>query len=279
MNIDSTTDTPEQVLAAIGNAQPEPVTPVVAEPVISAPPGEVPPEPVTPVVAEPVDDTTVGDVDTHKGGGFQRRIDKLTRKNYELKREMDALRSALQTSVEPVIKPDPDTFQTNAEYIDAMTEYQVDQALSARQTKTNDILQRTDVATKMEVFNASVADAKAGLHDYDTVVSSVNDIPVTEFVKSLIIGSNVGGKLIYALAKDRAELLRINSLEPIDAIEAIVRIKDKLAIDVPTVVPTTKAPTPIVPVQRVVSAMVGDPDPSNMSFKDYVAWRNKNKLK
>jgi hypothetical protein len=80
-------------------------------------------------------------------GGFQRRIDKLTREKADAARETEywrqqALRtSPVETKVETQkveAKPKEDDFQTHSEYVEALTDYKVNEKVKALKAEQNE---------------------------------------------------------------------------------------------------------------------------------------------
>lgn len=320
--ITSTTDSPEQVTAALGGlpqsqgaqaasttaatppAQTTPPDPVVkpAEVPAQAPkptetPAEVPP--ATPPATdpaqkpEPAAEVTkpteqVKDGSEKHLGGVQSRINKLTAKNYALQRQLDAVLAGMQQQPNTVVeKPDPAKFETNAEYIDAATQYQVQENLKASGARSATLANEAMYEVQQQRLAESVEAFRAVQKDFDTVVESVKDIPVSATFKRLIIDSENGGPLMYEVAKDRNELIRLNNLPDIQLVKELAVIEYKLNAAqtqqqtqvpaAPTATkPTTSAPAPIAPTGGATSGVIAE-DPNNMTFAQYKAWRAKNK--
>jgi len=209
---------------------------------------------------------------------FQRRQERLLRERAEFKAEAEYLRSQMasqkQTQSPTNGRPARDQFQNDEDYVDALTTWKVDQKLSGvkqelAQHQTQSKVQ-TDWITK-------IAQAKADYSDYDTVMEDAQDIPITEAVQEAIQGSDLGGDIVYYLAKNPEEANRINSLSPMAAAREIGRIESYVEYEkdqkTKKVVPVSKAPSPIKPVKS--SSGSGTKSLEDMSPAEYIAYRNK----
>jgi len=307
ITITSTTDSPEQVIAAYGGApqsqEQVPLPAAVVPPAQTTPPSvpsvtntpvppaipEVPPAAVPPVdtisteppaATPPIPGEQEG-IEKHSGG-FQKRIDKLTRKNYELQRQLDVvIRGGSNPSSTPLEKPNPDKFETNAEYIDAATQYSVQESLNQRSAKQMIAANEAVQAMQSEGLAESVAAFRVAQPDFDTVVNSVADVPASDTLKRLIVESEIGGPLMYELAKDRNELLRLNTLSDIQLVKAIGVMEHNISSRTTSVapkpqIPLSKAPAPIIPVGGSTAGIIAE-DPNTMSFDKYKEWRKKQK--
>lgn len=204
-----------------------------------------------------------------KKGGFQRRIDKLSERARLAQEEAEywkqqALKTAGESKntkpqvekpaeSEPAGKPNPDNFDTHAEYVEALTDWKLEQrekqrALEARKTELQTEQERLQKAHIQRV--QSFAEKT---EDFQEVLESVDDVPLSLVVQEAILQSENGPELMYELAKNRAEYERINQLPPIAAARELGRFEAKLAASKPTDKPkeqkkTTQAPKPIAPV-------------------------------
>ena len=310
ITITSTTDSPEQVMAAYGGAPQSqeqspapaaietppaqttppsaPVTPELPATPPEVPPAEVPPAdnaPVEPPAATPPVPGEQEGTEKHSGG-FQKRIDKLTRKNYELQRQLEAvLKGGVTPTATPLAKPDPANFETNAEYIDAATQYSVQESLNQRSAMQMVAAKEAAQAVQSEGLAESVAAFRAVQQDFDTVVNSVADVPASATLKRLIVESEIGGPLMYELAKDRQELLRLNTLSDIQLVKAIGVMEHNISSRASTPaavvankpqVPVSRAPAPVTPVGGSTAGIIAE-DPNTMSYEQYKVWRKKQK--
>lgn len=203
-----------------------------------------------------------------KKGGFQRRIDKLNSRYTAAQAEIEhwkkqALKGAGETKADEAVdkpkaaatgdgKPDPDTFDTHAEYVEALTDWKVKQEFSGREQQAAKAKLEDDKKTALKAHYDRVNAFKAKTPDYDDAVEAVDDVPVSPTIGELIVSSENGPELIYELAKNREEFERINKLGPLAMAREIGRLEARLAngSDDKKSEPKklTNAPKPINPV-------------------------------
>jgi hypothetical protein len=108
-------------------------------------------------------------------------------------------------------------------------------------------------------------------------MESVNDIDFPPVFSQVILESEVGPQLMYELAKNRDEALRIRELPPIAAARELgkieARISSKAAATKPETKQVTSAPKPIAPIGSNSSASRKSLDDPSLSFSDYVRMR------
>ncbi len=224
-----------------------------------------------------------------KRSGFEKRIERFQKRLSEKDQMIELLqRDALKNkanSEEPTNikqtapvtqagKPQPDSFDTHEDYIDALTDWKIDQRESAKTAKAREEQAKTEYQKQIETFQAKVKDFSKATEDFDDVIESVDDIPLKMHVQEAILDSEYGPQIMYALAKDRKELERINGLSIVAAAKAIGAIEAKLpkADDSSKEQPkkSTKAPAPIKPVGGSTGGLkksIYDPDLSQAEYE------------
>lgn len=233
-------------------------------------------------------------------GGFQKRIDKLNRRITEQGQELDywrqqALRGANQqpgsTEQKPTQqdqkpaqqadKPKPEDFEDHDSYVDALTDWKLDQKLKERDGKTKEAELRTEQQKQVTTFQERVAVARTQYEDFDEVMEDAEDVPLSAAVQEVLLNSDQGAELMYALAKDKAELARICKLSPIQAAKELGKIEAKLMKQAETSdkqqaaaqpAKTTQAPKPVTPVGTKSSGGTTK-SPDEMSYQEFKAWR------
>lgn len=200
-----------------------------------------------------------------KKGGFQRRVDKLTRRAHEAENRAAELEQRLaaqepaETPAEkpPVVEGEPnqENFDSYEEYIDARADWKFEQRLE-QQRKEDRQKQATAAAQERAGKMADLADAARGKHeDYDEVLEAADDIQVSASLRDALVESENLPELQYHLVKNPAEVARLNALTPIAAAREIGKLEAKLTAAPPVEPPATpkpksatKAPEPITPV-------------------------------
>lgn len=180
--------------------------------------------------------------------GVQPRIDELTRARREAEREAaywKQLANRGNSAEAAPEKPTPDKFDDYAEYVEALTDWKAEQAVSKRMEQDSN---RKVVETRNQTFMERQVQAKTLLPDYDEVVGA-SDAPVAAHVGEVLQDSEMGPQLAYHLAKNPEVLLKLNGMSPTQAAREMGKLEATLS--------TPKAP--VVPVKKVSQA----PSPAN----------------
>ena len=202
----------------------------------------------------------------------QARIDELTRQKHEAAREaaywrgLAETRAAKETTQEkPAGKPSADQFEDHSEYVEALTDWKLEQKLAERDARTQEQAKAT---TWQERANA----AKAEMPDFDEVMAS-SSAPMSAAMAEAIKESDIGPKVAYHLAQNPDVAARLANLSPTSAAREIGKLEATLsAAKAPAPAPrVTTAPRPATPIGSGRSA---EGDPSKMSMADYETWRN-----
>jgi hypothetical protein len=210
-----------------------------------------------------------GDGHRSKGNGFQRRIDRQTRKYYEekaradvLEREVERLRGGGQGGqkpaaesaavVDPDAKPKADDFQSPADHAEAVARWAVRQERKADSQRTQ-AHQSTSRAQELDDAFAEREDAHREVSEtYDDAVDNLRDARVRfapgtiEFVQDI----DKGPALLEYLGTNLKEAKRIAALSPARQIAELTRIEDKLPAAKPK---KSGAPDPANPVRARAS--------------------------
>lgn len=303
INVESTSDTPEQVQAALGNKKPPAPEPPKEKPKpkdVESAPSE--PEAETAEESEPSDEQeeqeqteeseqatqeAADDVEERpkpkKKGGFQKRIDKLTKRTVELQDEVEYWKRQAATGKPPEPpkeapkaaegKPKPDSFDTHEEYVEALTDWNVSQKIQEHETKRKQEEARATQAQRIEAWQERLDAAREKYEDFDDVMS--DDIEVSQAVTEVLLDSEHGADLAYWLGTHTDEAERINRLSPVAAARELGRleaqfIKAPEGAAKPAPKPKAKPPTP---VKRSASTVEKSPD--DMNFQEFKAWRKK----
>lgn len=218
-----------------------------------------------------------------KKGGFQRRIDKLTQDRKALEAENEALKQKLAggtpaaAAAEPAAKPKPDDFTSYDDYVEALSDWKVEQAEAKREAKRQaEEGKRREQAAQAELVNAWKGRAEKFAEtapDFDDVLAAVKT-PISQALYQTLLDSEHGPAIAYDLAKNPKEIERLNALSPIAAAREIGRLEAarvKAADATPTKqTKVTKAPEPISPVTKTGKARVpslNDPDVPYAEFE------------
>lgn len=292
ISIQSTSDSPEAVTAALGDLAPKPV---VDEPKVE-PVTEVDPKPgeeseveeVTEVIEVPTDEESEDESEEleakenetkekpKKIGGFQKKIAKLKQETEYWKEQ--ALRTQAPAKVEPPAKvqdqslrPKPTDFATHDDYVEALVDWKAEAKMQAAKQKDREEKIKTEVQAKFNTHQQRVTAFKETHEDFDDALENVSTIPMSLAVQESILESDVGPQMMYALAKDPKEFKRLCSLPPLQAAREIGKLEAKFSKTTSTTssVTTTRAPKPVTPVRTRGATSVKDISDPNISQREF----------
>lgn len=228
-----------------------------------------------------------------KKGGFQRRIDKLNARYTTAQQEIEhwkklALKDAGDSKVDSVEtksvdahgKPNPDSYDTHAEYVEALTDWKIEQREKVgKEASQREKQQAEQNEIKKAHFEREQSFSKK-TPDYADVIKEFVEInpPVSLTFENLLYSSDNGPQILYELAQNMDEFNRINSLSPIAVAKEFGKLEAKISSKPSEpkqeIKKTTSAPKPIEPVGKSSSGSIrksiNDPE---LPFSDYVRLR------
>lgn len=218
-------------------------------------PVETPEAPETPVpeheeAEEPEPEEPEHAEQPKKKTGSQRAREALQREREARLRaeaERDALKGtqASKPVERPSGKPAPDAFETHEEFIDALTDWKVSQALTTR-------AQQTEQEKQRERWEEQKEAVREKYQDFDEVFENA-PMP-SPLVANALLKHKVGAEIAYYLGTHPAEYKRIDRLnDPMEVGFEMAEIAAKLAAT-PGAKPTSKAPAPITPTRGSAAA-------------------------
>ena len=206
-----------------------------------------------------------------KKSGFKKRIDKLRqrastaeeraqyfeRKYMELEGKSAAQKPDKQTAqtVAQEGKPKQEDFETHAEYVEAITDWKLEQKEKAKEAKAKEESLKGALQKQLDAHNARLEEFKKKQTDFVSVIEDFTEehgnVSFSPALEEAIVSSENGPALIYELAKNKAEFDRINALGVVAASREIGKLEARLAKAAEAStneVKTTQAPKPITPV-------------------------------
>lgn len=210
-----------------------------------------------------------------RDGGFQRRIDQLTRKTYELEAQLKAERESREKPAQqPKGEPKRESFESYEDFLAAKAEFVAEQASERRLAKAQEDYRRqaeTERASKLaETWQAKQDKARDEFEDYDDVVSS-SQAPVTSAMRDAIMESDIGPSILRHLAIHPEDAERISKLSATSQARELGKIEAALLAPKPK--PKAPETKPIEPVGQGGAASDGPDD--KQSIKDWMEARNK----
>lgn len=226
-------------------------------------------QPETAAAQEPAEKEESKKPQEHKSG-WQKRIDKLTAKNYKLSNEIEELRSKIKPAetTAPAQPQEPKLADFGGD---------VEKFLSARdafkeKTETQAAEQERLKAT-YDTYNRKVSEARGNYEDWDEVLEAT-DITIPQSAGLAVIESDNGPDVAYYLATHPEEAEALNGMTPIGMVRSIAKISDTLAAKpAPTEKPKAKPAEPISPVGA--SSTRSSVPLDQLSPKEYIKIRNK----
>ena len=224
-----------------------------------------------------------------KSGGFQTRIDKLTREREEARERAAHLEKQLQAKGEPAeaLEPEPKRpkesdfsdwgkfEEAREDYLVAKAKWAARQEMSAAQRKASETRQadevrsrQTEARKRFEKAADAVADNYDGLHDA-IERAFAGEVPASPAMAEYVMEvSDRGPELIFALDADPDLAERISKMSPLHAARELAKLEAKLPKPDARKVSAAPAPTKVVkgsaesPIKRL----------EDMSNAEYMAW-------
>ncbi|BAQ43974.1 hypothetical protein Maq22A_c02485 [Methylobacterium aquaticum] len=136
------------------------------------------------------------------------------------------------------------------EFEDAKADYRVRKALAEQRLADREVqTSRTQYAARqeaVEAFQERMDEARDRIPDFDRVLNEAKGREVAPHLTDLIVESEKGALLAYYLAKNPAELQRLNGMGERQAAKAVGALEHRLTLAKPKT--ATKAPAPARPV-------------------------------
>jgi hypothetical protein len=232
---------------------------------------------------------------------LQERFSKITKQREEARQEaatersrvvaLEARLAALEqnkpqnVAVDVDAMPKAEDFTDAFEYAQKLAKWSATEALKDRD--------RADVAAKQKAASESVvagwtarlSAAKTDIPDFDEMVAS-SEVQVSNEVRDAIIESDVGPRILYHLAENEEDAVKLSGMTQGAALRFIGRLEAKYETaekkeDVGTLklpVKQKKAPEPINPISTSGAAGEGS-DGENLDYAKYKALRMAGKIK
>jgi hypothetical protein len=219
-----------------------------------------------------------------KKGGFQRTIEKKDREIEQLKQQLAAKPAApaapaAETKQEPKAaefvydkpKPKLEDFGSLEDHIEALSDWKADERDAKRAHVAAQEQAQTEAQKVLDGWNSRQAEAKQAHSDYDEVIQSVSDIPLSPAHQRVILESEHGPEIAYQLAQDPAELKKFAAMSPLAAARYFGKLEAQHtpAAAPPKETKVSQAPRPIKPVGAGKGGAASTFDVSKASLSDY----------
>lgn len=223
----------------------------------------------------------------------QKRFDKLTRQRVKAQQEADFWKAEalkmreqsqpnqenqkpqenMQKPSEAAGKPNPDDYAEVSDYYEALAEWKYEKKQAEAAEKSRVEKQKSDYNSQLSNFRAKSQELATKHADFNEVLEDIDDVVITPGLQAALLSSDNGPELLYELGKNRAEMERINGLSYGKIERELGKFESRLAkpSEVKNETKTTQAPAPL---KTVGSGSLGSTkDPNEMSFREYKKWR------
>lgn len=230
-----------------------------------------------------------GDKPKKGKGGFQRKIDKLNGRIHELETQLAGTPTKVVPAVQPTetviappavadtAKPKLEDFDSIEQWGEALTDWKLEAKDRERTAAAQQEAAQREAQALIGAWNNRVTAAKAAHPEYDRVIESVKDVSIPAAQQRLIIQSEHGAEIAFALASDPEQLKKFAAMnDPIQAAKYFGALEGALEAKLSpqsarnTDTPATRAPRPPSQVGARGSAAVDPFDPA--AGDDYTRW-------
>lgn len=200
-------------------------------------------------------------------GGFQRRIDRLTREKRELEAQLETARAAKPAEkpeakpAEKPKRPDVNDFDDYhkyeaalEDYTEKLTEWKVDQKLALHKGETAAEAERREQSERARELQAQYEQRRKAVEKEiptfaaDIQASDMAETELPDHVTESILESEAGPKIIHHLATHPEELEALIDMRPLAAVRAIGKLESRFSPPAETKgKPVSKAPPPPKP--------------------------------
>jgi hypothetical protein len=184
-------------------------------------------------------------------GRWQKRVNQLTKKVYELQSQLSAAQQV------PLVKPERASYQSDEQYIEALTDHKIAEKLPqlAKKMESGSIEQK---------FQKNEETLRGEIEDYDDVISDRIEFPHQSTIDA-IVESDYGPRIRYYLGTHPEETEALLSMSAAAASRTIGKIESKIEAEMeakknPPAQQVSKAKPPIKPVHAAGAPVKVDPN-------------------
>lgn len=194
------------------------------------------------------------------------RRESLERELETLRRPASAVpasRADVPSSPAPTLtgKPDVGAFETYDAYVEALTDWKLEQKAVAAQEAEAQKTRQASKAAAVDGYRSKIAEARTRYPDFDTVTANAQ-IPLTPALEEILLTSDYGPDLSYYLSTHLDEATQIIAKDPAGQIRALGQLEARLeqargsGRPAKPAVSISAAPPPVSPVGGGATASV-----------------------
>lgn len=202
------------------------------------------------------------EVKPKKKGGFQKKLERKDREIDELKQQLAAKATPAKTESTPETvkvdaskEPNIDDFDSIPAYTKAVAKWTLDQDKAQKAIDDQKAKTESEMKSAGETYQTKLKEFKKTATDFDDAIDDISHIRMVDELAGAIITCDEAPEIMYHLAKNPAELERINKLSPFQIAKEIGKIEAKLqkaveskkteVVEEEETATITKAPAPI----------------------------------
>lgn len=202
----------------------------------------------------------------------QLQADKAGNKNQQ---EEKAHANQQQESVEG--KPDPNNFDTHAEYLEALYDWKDAQKEKKNKAATEQAQAEEASLNVQKAYDAKAREFEKTNPDFQEVIDEVVHLVKSPIFLEAILTSDFGPQIAYELAQNPDEVTRLQSVSPTTLYKEIGKLEDRFSkgLTEKKEVKPSSAPRPISPVGSGSTSVVKALNDPDISFAEYEKQRLK----
>jgi hypothetical protein len=225
-------------------------------------------------------ESTTEEAKPKKKGGFQRKLEAKDKEIEDLRAQLAAKPAEAAGKGAPApepqfdkAKPKMDDFDSIEDFTEALTDWKAEEREFKKEQQAR-IAERQKSETQLiDRWNSGKREYSKSHADYDQAMKAASDIKVSPAHQRILLESENGPELAYALAKDREKLTKFAALAPLQAALFIGKLEASIAkAPATTTKARSSAPAPINPVNSRSASPAGKVDATKiagMSTADY----------
>lgn len=210
-----------------------------------------------------------------KKGGFTRKLEKLEAKLAEYEAKFAQKQEPVEQKAEmPSDKPKSEDYENYDEFLEALTDWKVEQVAKKNEAKTKEDSYRRQMEALAESYKVKAEQLAKQIPDFEQVIEEC-DIPVTNVMQQALLESDMGPEVAYYLAKNPEQAEKASKMGLVELNKFIGRIEERLESQKSqkVVKKQTQAPAPISPLGNGKTAKAWSLNDPDIPYEEYVKLR------
>lgn len=224
----------------------------------------------------------IGESEVKPKKGFEKRISKVVSERDRARQELEYWREqALKSTTHKIesqpqvdtsnSKPSRDLYETDEQYLEALSDYKVNQRLNERE-----VLRQQQAL--VENYNTRAKEFAKERPDFFNIIEDASDLVIAPETAYIIQSSEQGPKIALYLAENPDEADRLNRLDATRRVYELGKLESKLTTSVVKKTETKKvstAPQPMTPTKGQSPGASKDLYDPTLTTQEWIALRMK----